>query len=186
VSGLAISWPVVAASILGLTLSGCIWWAYFDVVAIVAERVLRTAQGEERARIARDAYSYLHLPMIAGIVLVALGMKKVLGSVGDPLHHELSTPLPVLPLSAMYAGVSLYLLAHVAFRYRNWRHITVQRVVVAVLLIALIPVGALLPALAALALVTALMVALIAFEALHFNEWRERVRHEGEGVLPAE
>ena len=68
---------------LGLTVAGCIWWAYFDVVALVAERVLRRAEGEERARMARDSYSYLHLPMIAGIILLALGLKKVLEYVAD-------------------------------------------------------------------------------------------------------
>jgi low temperature requirement protein LtrA len=101
VAGVPISWPIVAASVLGLVVSGCLWWAYFDVVSIVAERLLRRAEGEERARLARDAYSYLHLPMIAGVILVALGMKKVLEYVGDAVHHELSEPLPILPLAAL-------------------------------------------------------------------------------------
>ena len=185
VAGDPISWPVIMASTLGLALAGCIWWAYFDVVAIVAERVLRRAEGEERARIARDAYSYLHLPMIAGIVLIALGMKKVLQYVGDPLAHDLADPLPLLPLAAMFSGVALYLLAHVGFRYRIWRHITVHRVVVAGLVIASIPAAARLPALGALGLLTALMMGLIAFEVLHFSEWREGVRHEEDAAVHA-
>ena len=78
-----ISWPIIVGAVLGLTVAGCIWWAYFDVVSIVAERVLRRAAGEERARMARDAYSYLHLPMIAGIVLVALGIEQVLHLVAE-------------------------------------------------------------------------------------------------------
>jgi low temperature requirement protein LtrA len=178
VAGLPISGPIIVASILGLALAGCVWWAYFDVVAIIAERVLRRAQGEERARLARDAYSYLHLPMIAGIILLALGLKKVLEYVGDASHYELSEPLALLPLCAMYCGVALYLLAHVAFRWRNWHHVTVQRVVAAVLLVALIPVAAQLPALGALGLLTAAMVALVALEAVRISEFRERVRHE--------
>ena len=68
-----ISWPIIVAGVLGLALAACIWWAYFDVSSIAAERVLRLSEGEARARLARDAYSYLHLPMIAGIVLMALG-----------------------------------------------------------------------------------------------------------------
>lgn len=104
VAGVPISWPLVAASVLGLTVAGCLWWAYFDVVSIVAERVLRRAQGEERARLARDAYSYLHLPMVAGIVLVALGLKKVLEYVGGTSLHELSEALPLLPLGALYGA----------------------------------------------------------------------------------
>jgi low temperature requirement protein LtrA len=52
VAALPISGPIVVASVLGLTVAGCVWWAYFDVVALMAERVLRRAQGEERARLA--------------------------------------------------------------------------------------------------------------------------------------
>ncbi len=178
VAALPISLPIIAASVLGLALSGCLWWAYFDVVALVAERILRRAQGEEQARIARDSYSYLHLPMIIGIVLLALGLKKVLVWVGDASHHALSDPLEILPLAAMFSGVAMYLLAHVAFRYRNVHSLNVQRMVVAGLLFALIPVGARIPALAALGLVTAIMIALIAFEAVRFSDLRERVRHE--------
>ena len=66
VADLPISWPIIAAAVLGLVVAACLWWAYFDVVSIVAERVLRRLEGEERTRIARDAYSYLHLPMVAG------------------------------------------------------------------------------------------------------------------------
>ena len=183
VAGDPISWPVIVASTLGLALAGCIWWAYFDVVAIVAERVLRRAEGEERARIARDAYSYLHLPMIAGIVLIALGMKKVLEYVGDLHAHDLADALPLRPLAAMFSGIALYLLAHVAFRYRIWRHITVHRVVVAGLVIASIPAAAHLPALGALGLLTTLMMGLIAFEVVRFSEWREGVRHEEDAVV---
>ena len=178
VTGEPISWPVISASVLGLTVAGCIWWAYFDVVALVAERVLRRAQGEERARIARDSYSYLHLPMITGVILLALGLKKVMEYVADTTEHELSDPLELLPLVAMYGGVVLYLLAHVAFRYRNVQSLNVQRVVVSLLLVALIALATQMPALAALGQLAAVMVALIAFEATKFSEVRDRVRHE--------
>ena len=139
VASLPISWPIIAASILGLTVAGCLWWAYFDVLALVAERALRRAEGEARARLARDAYSYLHLPMIAGIVLLALGLKKVLEYVGDASHHELSEPLATVPLTAMFGGVALYLFAHVAFRYRTWHHVFWRRLVVGGLLLAFDP-----------------------------------------------
>ena len=178
VAALPISLPIITASVLGLALAGCLWWAYFDVVALVAERVLRRLHGEEQARLARDSYSYLHLPMIAGIVLLALGLKKVLVWVADSSDHALTDALELLPLVAMFGGVALYLLGHVAFRYRNVHSVNVQRVVVAALLLALIPVGVRIPALAALGLVTAIMVALIAFEAVRFSDLRDRVRHE--------
>ena len=178
VAAVPISWPIIVASVLGLTVAGCLWWAYFDVVSIVAERLLRRAEGEERARLARDAYSYLHMPMVAGIVLVALGMKKVLEYVGGAAHHELSDPLPLLPLGALYGGVSLYLLAHSAFKFRTWHKVTGRRVVVAALLGALVAVAAEVPALAALGLLAAVMVAMIATESVQYSEVREQIRHE--------
>jgi low temperature requirement protein LtrA len=140
--------------------------------------VLRRARDEERARLARDSYSYLHLPMIAGIVLLAVGLKKVQAYVGGEAGHDLGDPLAVVPLATMYGGVSLYLLSHVAFRYRNVHSVNVQRVVIAVVLIALIPLAAQLPALGADGLLTAVMATLIALEAVMFADVRERVRHE--------
>jgi low temperature requirement protein LtrA len=184
VAQVPISWPIVVASVLGLVVAGCMWWAYFDVVSIVAERVLRQAEGEERARLARDAYSYLHLPMVAGIVLVALGLKKVLESVGEVGLHRLSEPLPLLPLGALYGGVALFLFAHSAFKYRTWRQVTGRRLVVGVLLVVLIPLAAELAALATLGLLAGVMVAMIASEARRYSELRERVRHEGEDAVP--
>ena len=148
--------------------------------ALVAERVLRQSEGEERARLARDSYSYLHLPMIAGIVLLALGLKKVLEYVGGEGDYDLADPLELLPLVALYGGVSLYLLAHVAFRLRNVHTVNVQRVIVALALLALLPLAAQVPALGSLGLLVAVMLALIAFEAFRFADIRERVRHEGD------
>ena len=181
VAGMPISWPIIAASILGLAVAGSVWWAYFDVVALVAERELRRLQGPERARLARDAYSYLHLPMVAGIVLLALGVEQVLEYVGDSGEHELSDPLALLPLGALFGGMTLFLLAHAAFKYRTWRRVTVRRIMVALLLAALIPLAAGLPALAALGLLTVVVVVMIASEAARYSELREQVRHEKAG-----
>ncbi len=189
VARLPISWPIIVASTVGLALAAALWWSYFDVLAIAAERVLREAQGEVRTRLARDAYSYLHLPMIAGIVLVALGMEQVVEYVGDASHHELGDPLAALPLAAMYGGVALYLLAQVAFKFRNWHTLSRPRLITSAVILLLIPAAAQIPALAALGVLTAVMVALIAFESLTYSELREQVRHEDDleaGELHAE
>ena len=177
VAALPISWPIIVASTVGLALAACVWWAYFDVLAIAAERVLRDAEGEVRTRLARDAYSYLHLPMIAGIVLLALGMEHVLEYVGDASHHGLGDPLATIPLAAMYGGVALYLLAQVSFKYRNWHTLSRPRLTTTAAILVLIPAAAQIPALAALGLLTAVMVALITFESLTYSELREQVRH---------
>ena len=152
-----------------------LWWAYFDVVAIVAERRLPETEGNAQLAMARDSYSYLHLPMVAGIILFAVGVKKTLGDVGDPLK--------LVPAVALCGGVALYLVAHVLFRLRNVRTLNRQRLVVSVALLALLPAAVELPALATLALVAALCVGLIAYEAIRFAEARDRVRHAPEPAI---
>ena len=187
VAHLPISTSIVIASTLGIALSAAMWWAYFDVVAAVGERVLANSRGEHRARLARDSYSYLHLPMIAGIVLAALGLKKVLGYVGGEGGHDWSYVMHGLPVYALHAGVALYLLAHVCFRLRNVGTLNRQRLFVAVLLLLLIPLGERIGALMDLLLVSGIAVALIAYEALRHGDIRDRVRHhleEEQGEVP--
>jgi low temperature requirement protein LtrA len=167
----AIGAGVVAAAVLGMVVAAAMWWAYFDVVAIVAARRLaRAAPGRERNEIARDSYSYLHLPMVAGIALIAVGIKRTLLAVDEPLA--------LVPTAALLGGGAMYLLAHVAFRLRNMRSLNVRRLVCAVVLLALVPVGTVLPALATLGMLAAALVALIAYEALRYADVRERVRHQ--------
>jgi hypothetical protein len=79
--------------------------------------------GREQNAVARDSFSYLHLPMVAGIVLVALGMKKTLGHVEDPLK--------TVPAVALLGGAAVYLLSHVAFRWRNVHRFSTQRLIAA-------------------------------------------------------
>jgi low temperature requirement protein LtrA len=160
---------VIVAALLGLTVAAALWWAYFDVVAIVAERRLHELQGDAQLAMARDSYSYLHLPMVAGIILFAVGVKKTLGDVGEPLK--------LVPAVALCGGVAVYLLAHVLFRLRNVRSLSRRRVVVSAALLALIPLAIEIAALATLALVALLCVGLIAYEAIRYADARERVRH---------
>jgi low temperature requirement protein LtrA len=162
---------VVAAAVLGVAVAAGMWWLYFDVVAIVAARRLARAEvGREQNEMARDSYSYLHFPMVAGIVLLALGLKKTLGHVEDPLK--------LVPAFALLGGVAVYLLAHVAFRYRHIHTLNRRRLFGAAVLLALIPVAEKLPALATLGILAALLVALIAYETHGYGESRNRVRHE--------
>jgi low temperature requirement protein LtrA len=164
---------VVSAAVLGMAVAAAVWWLYFDVVAIVAERRLaRAAPGREQNEIARDSYSYLHFPMVAGIVLMALGLKKTLGHVSDPLG--------TVPATAMLGGGAVYLLAHVAFRWRNLHTLNPQRLLCAGLLVGLLLLEVELrpPSLATLGALAAVLSALIAYEALRFAEARDRVRHQ--------
>jgi low temperature requirement protein LtrA len=151
--------------------AAALWWLYFDVVALVAERRLsNAAPGRERNSIGRDSYGYLHLPMVAGIVLLALGLKKTLGHVEDPLK--------LVPAVAMLGGTAVYLVAHVAFRLRNVHRLSAQRLLCAAVLVALIPAAVELPALATLAILAAVLTVLIAYETIRFAELRDRLRHQ--------
>ena len=108
--------------------------------------------------------------MVAGVILVAVGMKKTLGNVDDPLK--------LVPAVALLGGAALYLVAHVAFRLRNIGSLNRQRLLCAGLLLALLPVAVEIPALATVTLLAAILAALIAYEAVHFAEARDRIRHE--------
>jgi low temperature requirement protein LtrA len=162
---------IVAASVLGMVVAAALWWVYFDVTAIVARRRLaRATAGREQNNIARDSYSYLHFPMIAGIALLAVGLKVTLAHVG--------AELALVPAVALLGGAALYLLAHVAFRLRNVHTLSVRRLVCAVVLLALLPAAVSLPALATLGILAGLLSALIAYEAIRYAESRDRVRHQ--------
>jgi len=171
-AGLPLDAGVILASVLGIAVAAALWWAYFDVVALVAERRLRAATGSEQLAMARDSYSYLHLPMVAGIILFAVGIKKTLAHVGDPLE--------LVPAVACCGGVALYLVAHVLFRLRNVRTLSRRRLVAALLLVAFVPAAVEVPALVTMAVVAAICAGLIVYEAIRFAEARERVRHAAE------
>jgi low temperature requirement protein LtrA len=162
---------VITAAVLGIALTAAMWWAYFDVGSIMAARRLaETPPGRERNELARDAYSYLHFPMVAGVVLLALGLENTLAHVDDALER--------VPDFALVGGLALYLLANVAFKYRAMKRLSVHRVVAAVVLLAVYPVGLEVTALATLAIVTVVLWSLIAYEMVRFADVRDEVRHQ--------
>jgi len=165
VDKMPLSLAVVTAAVLGVAIAVSMWWLYFDVVAHVAEGVLSRTQGEARSRLARDSYTYLHFPIVASIIFLALGLKKVLEYVSDTERHDLTDALTGVPLVALYGGVATYLLGHVAFRRRNIGSWNLHRSIVALLLLLLVPVAWQLPALLSLAIVAALLALLVVYEA---------------------
>jgi low temperature requirement protein LtrA len=176
VAHLPISWPIIAASVLGLVVAGAMWWAYFDITALITERALTAAVGERQIQLARGGYTFLHLPMVAGIVLMALGLKKVLGYVGGEDGHTVADPIYGIPLAALYGGAALYLLGHIGFKRYLTGSLNLERLVVAVLLVALIPAVAMLPALVSLAVLAVVLSALIGYETFRYAEERRQVR----------
>lgn len=165
----ALDLGIGTAAVLGVALTAAMWWTYFDIVAIVAGRRLVDAErGRVQNEMARDSYSFLHLPMVAGIVLVALGMKKTIGHFDEHLD--------TVPAFALLGGLALYLLGHVAFRYRHVHTINRQRLLLAIVLVILVPVAIEIPALAALAAVNVLIWAMIVYETRSYGEGRRQVR----------
>ena len=177
-AGTPLSAGVITAAVLGMTVAAALWWTYFDWVAIVVEQQLRRTTGAQQATLARDAYSYLHFAMVAGIVLFATSMKKTLAAVDEQLG-----PVPV---AALCGGLALYLLAHVLLRLRISGVIGTQvsflrrvgrgRPLAMLALLVFWPFAGDMPSLAALTVVAAIFVILIAYEAIVYREPRARIR----------
>ena len=168
-AGFELDTGVIVAATLGIVVVSALWWLYFDVAAIFARRRLMQAKGVELHRLALHAYSYLHLPMVAGIVLFALGLKTTLGHVGEALD--------TVPAMGLCGGTALYLLGHIAFLFRTTGRVFRRRTVGAIALLALVPVAVAIPALAALALVSAVCSLVVAYKVLRYREHRVLVRH---------
>ena len=161
---------VITAAVLGVGIASALWWTYFDVVAIITARRLQQApEGRVRNVLARDSYSYLHYPMVAGIVLVALGMEAALHHVEDHLDAERAF--------ALLGGIALYLLAHVALRLRNAHTLSRTRFGLAVALLLLVPVATTVPALVTVAALNVPLWAMIGYETHLYGDGRYRLRH---------
>jgi low temperature requirement protein LtrA len=175
-AGLPLDAPTIAAALLGMVVAAALWWSYFDWVIYVSQARIKDATGAERADLARDLFSYLHMPMVFGIVLFALGMKATLAHVEESLA--------IVPAIGLSGGLALYMAAHVAVRVRmggGWGH---GRPVATIVLLALIPVATMVPALVALALVAAICATLITYEAVRYRYARTWIRsHRGEFTM---
>jgi low temperature requirement protein LtrA len=168
-AGFELDTGVIVAAALGIVVVSALWWLYFDVASIIARARLMQARGLELHRLALHAYSYLHLPIIAGIVLFALGLKTTVGHVGDHLE--------TVPAVALCGGAALYLGGDIAFLFRATGYVFRRRTVGTVVLLALIPLAVAIPALAALALVSAVCSLVVAYEAIRYREDRLTLRH---------
>jgi low temperature requirement protein LtrA len=166
--GTALGIGVISAAILGLVVATSLWLAYFDFFTIRAEQLLTDRSGEQRTALARDVYTYLHLPMIVGIVLFAFAMKTTLAHVGA----ELDT----IPAFCLCGGCALYLFAYTGVRWRVSRSVGGGRVVAAIVFAALFPLALVVPAIAALAVVAGVWVALHAYELIWWREARAETR----------
>jgi low temperature requirement protein LtrA len=158
----------IVAAVLGFVVAASFWLAYFDFFTIRGQQLLTDRSGAPRVALARDAYTYLHLPMIAGIILFAFAMKTTLAHVGDELD--------AVPAIGLCGGPALYLFAYVGLRFRVARRVGGGRFLAALFCAALLPVALVAPAIVALSLIAAVWVSLHAYELIWWREARTEVR----------
>ena len=154
----------ITALALAFLSTAALWWLYFNLVAAIAER--RLAQAEHRTVLARDAYTYLHVAIVAGILLSAVGDELVIAHPTDEL--------PSAELTAVVCGPALYLLAHVALRLRMTNAISTRRLAGALACLAVGGIGTFAPALVVSAMLLAVLVAVIVADQVVATRRRRR------------
>ncbi|WP_371599262.1 low temperature requirement protein A [Streptomyces sp. NBC_00564] len=171
VSGLPLNAPVLLAAPAGLLVVAGLWRLYFRRLSEPAEHRLAALEGDDRTRFARDVYTFLHLPLVAGVVLTALGMKKALQQVADTDHYDLSEPLHGVVAWALTGGVGIFVLAAAAILLRTTGRASPVLAIGGLVLLCAGPAVAVVPALLALTVLAA-VTALLLLD-------RRTVTHEG-------
>ena len=158
-------WPVLSAALLGLLAAFCLWWLYFVIAASKAGRALAAMEQERRVKTATTAYSLMHFLLIAGIIYLALGVEEILHHLahGRPGRFA-GTRLDWTATTALYGGLVVYLVGRILFLRFTVGRTPRSQFVAAGIALALLPVARLVPALDALGLLTAFLVALVGYE----------------------
>ena len=165
-SGLDLDGARLAAFGLAFLETAALWWLYFNYVVRIAQRRLELS--EDRTRLARDGYTYLHVVMVAGVIVSAVGQELTIAHPTQVLAGE--------EVAAVVAGPAIYLLAHALFRLRLAGSVSAKRLGGAVACAAVGGIGAVAPALVVLGLVVVVLVAVIGAE--HVTGARRRRRGE--------
>jgi low temperature requirement protein LtrA len=166
-----ISGPLLLAAVLGVAAAVGLWWLYFDVASLAAEHRLVEAHGQARVRLAVEAYTFGHFPIVAGIVLAALGMEGVLA------HADESKPLGAFYAAALFGGVALYLAGYLLFKRRMHGALSLPRLVALCVFLAVLPAAVVLPPLVGLAGLVLILAALIVVETTWYAQTRRSLRN---------
>jgi low temperature requirement protein LtrA len=148
---IAIDWQLAGAALVVMALIAGLWWDYFTDDAEAGERVLVAAEGPERASLARDIYSYLHVPLVLGIVFAAVGIHEVL------LHRD--EPLDPVFAGAFGGGVALYFAGLAGIRLRRGDTPGVPCLVAIAAALVMVRVGSEIDAIATVAVLAAVSLA---------------------------
>ncbi|MGR6319814.1 low temperature requirement protein A [Micromonospora soli] len=154
---------VLGVALLGLAVTVCLWWLYFEHASPAATRILAEATGGRRDRIAADAYSQTHLLLIAGVIYLALGVEQVLDHVARP-HEAGDETLSWSAAVALYGGTALYLAGRLLFRRLSGQVVRPEQLAVVVAVLLPLPLGPVLPPAVALAVLAAILIAAVLAE----------------------
>ncbi|WP_164700993.1 low temperature requirement protein A [Modestobacter sp. KNN46-3] len=163
--------PLILACVLGIAAVLCLWWLYFDGIAVAAEERMAAAPGQARAKMAIEGYTYGHFVLVAGVILAAVGVEGVIANADE------TERLDGFYAVALFGGFAVYLAGHLLFSNRLRLPVSRARVVTTVLLLAVTPLAAYAPPLAALAGLLAILVALIAVETRRYSHQRNEDRN---------
>lgn len=144
----------IAAFLASFVGSIAMWWIYFNIGAEKASRTISVSA--DPGRLARLAYTYFHLPIVAGIIVSAVADELVLTHPAG--HIDLKTTFAVL------GGPALYLLGNILFKRAIWGRLPLSHLVGLGLLALLIPVAAVASPLALGAAATVILVIVGAWE----------------------
>ncbi|MEU5939753.1 low temperature requirement protein A [Micromonospora sp. NPDC047548] len=177
ISALPLTGPVMTTAVLGIAIAAVLWWAYFDTLAFGVEQQLHTAgQPGTRARLARNAYTYLHLPMIAGIIFFALGLKDLLAESALPGTPSWGEPLGAFWVTVLYGGVGLYLLSLAGCALLVLHAVRWPLLVGVAVIVLVAPLAAPLPELVAVAVLAVICVSATVAETLSEDGRRRQIR----------
>ncbi|MFG1871047.1 low temperature requirement protein A [Micromonospora arborensis] len=173
--GKTVTWPAVAAASLGIVITAALWWAHFDFIGPAARIALHSAEGGPRVAMARDAYAYLYLPMIAGVILFSIGNEEILHKITDPaggIAEKIEGP----GVPMFFGGLICYFAVNMLFQLRTLHTVSWTRVGVILVLTVALPIAQHLPALGALTLAAVICVGLVAVEVLVMSSSRHALR----------
>jgi low temperature requirement protein LtrA len=164
-----ISTPLLVAAVLGVGVAIALWRLYFDVLSRAAEHRLADAQAKARIRMALQAYSSGHFPIVAGIILIALGLESVVA------HADDAEPLGAFSTLAFYGGAAVYLIGQLIFKHGVHGRFNWPRLVTAVVLLTAAPAAMLTPPLVALSGLVVILAGLAMVEWFRYAELRHQL-----------
>lgn len=187
-AGLPLTGQIILASVLGVAVVAAFWWAYFDSISIEADYALRRRGGRERLALAQSGYTYLHLPMVFGIILVSLGLKRILAYLADPAVPR-GQDVVEIDTNVLFAGAITFAFALACLRFLISRRVDWSLLGGGTLLAALIPVAHRLPVFGVLALLVLFTVGGMVVHSILNRGYRRQLRRrqlEEERALEAE